>query len=104
MRQRESKMFAQILNRLREGKQTEHDIIKIKERSTDDKNCPREAPRLFIQNTMVDDYNETVYQTSTGNKYTIKAHDSVIGAISAELRENNQTNSSCSFEKLKTDG
>ena len=36
---------------------------------------------------MVDDYNETVYQTSTGNKYKINAHDSVIGAISAELRE-----------------
>ena len=49
--------------------------------------CPIEAPRLFIQNTMVDDYNETVYQTSTGNKYTIKAHDNVIGAISAELRD-----------------
>ena len=36
---------------------------------------------------MVDYYNQTVYQTSTGNKYTINPHDSVIGAISAELRE-----------------
>ena len=35
---------------------------------------------------MVDDYNQTVYQTSTGNKYTINAHDSVIEANSAELR------------------
>ena len=87
MHQRESKVFAEILNRLREGKQTEDDIIKIRERCTDDKNCPRQAPRLFIQNAMVDDYNDTVYQTSTGNKYTINAHDSVIGAISAKLRE-----------------
>ena len=87
MRQRESKVFAEILNRLREGKQTEDDIIKIKERCTEDKYCPREAPRLFIQNAMVDDYNESIYQTSTGNKYTINAHDSVIGAISVELRE-----------------
>ena len=87
MRQRESKMFAEILNRLREGKQTKDDIMKIKERCTDDENCPREAPRLFIQNAMVDDYNQTVYQTSTGNKYTINAHDSVIGAMSEELRE-----------------
>ena len=30
MRQRESKVFAEILNRLREGKQTENDIMKIK--------------------------------------------------------------------------
>ena len=87
MRQRESKVFAEILNRLREGKQSKDDIIKIKERCTNDQNCPREAPRLFIQNAMVDDYNEAVYQTSTGNKYKINAHDSVIGAISAELRE-----------------
>ena len=87
MRQRESKVFAEILNRLREGKQTEDDIMKIKKGCTDDKNCPRQAPRLFIQNAMVDDYNQTVYQTSTGNKYTINAHDSVIGANSAELRD-----------------
>ena len=58
-------MFPEILNRLREGKQTEDDIMKIKKRCTDDKNCPRQAPRLFIQNAMVDDYNQTVYQTST---------------------------------------
>ena len=49
MRQRKSKMFAEILNRLREGKQTKDDIMKIKERCTDDENCSREAPRLFIR-------------------------------------------------------
>ena len=54
---------------------------------------------------MVDDYNQTVYQTSTGNKYTSKAHDSVIGAMSEELkRENNDANSSCSFEEQQTIG
>ena len=36
---------------------------------------------------MVDGYNETVYQTSMGTKYNIKAQDSVIGANSAELRD-----------------
>ena len=36
---------------------------------------------------MVDDYNETVYETSMGTKYNIKAQDSVIGANSAELRD-----------------
>ena len=83
MRQRESKVFAEILNRLREGKHTENDIMKMKERCVDEKDCPREAPGLFIRNAMVDEYNETVYQTSTGNKYTINAHDTVIGANSA---------------------
>ena len=68
MRQRESKIFAEILNRLREGKHTADDIAKIKERCVNESSCPKEAPRLFIQNAKVDEYNETVYRTSTGNK------------------------------------
>ena len=44
MRQRESKVSAEILNRLREGKHTENDILKIKERCVDENNCPKEAP------------------------------------------------------------
>jgi hypothetical protein len=86
MRQRESKLFAEILNRLREGKHTDTDI-KIKERCVDEENCPKEAPRLFIQNAMVDNYNETVYQSSKCAKYNIKAQDSVIGANSVELKD-----------------
>ena len=77
---RESKVFAEILNRLREGNHTENDIMKIKERCVHETNCSREAPRLFIQNVMVGGYNETVYQASKGAKYNIKAQDSVIGA------------------------
>ena len=87
MRQRESKIFADILNRLREGKHTADDIAKIKERCVNESSCPKEAPRLFIQNAKVDEYNKIVYRTSTGNKYIIIAQDSVIGANSAELRE-----------------
>ena len=46
------------------------------------------APRLFIQNALVDEYNDKVYQSfNSVNKYTIKAQDSVIGACSAELKE-----------------
>jgi len=33
MRQRESRVFAKILNRLREGNPTDHEILKIKESS-----------------------------------------------------------------------
>ena len=50
MRQRESKRFAEILNRLREGKHTEDDIAKIKGICVNESSCPKEAPRLFIQN------------------------------------------------------
>ena len=88
MRQRESKMFAEILNRLREGNHTLSDLEKLKEMCVEESECPTEAPRLFIQNALVDEYNDKVYQSfDSGNKYTMKAQDSVIGACSTELKE-----------------
>lgn len=87
MRQQESRAFAEILNRLREGKHTESDIVKIKEQCADEVSCPKEVPRLFTQNDMVDDHNDKVYHASTGNKYIITAQYSVIGANTAQLRD-----------------
>lgn len=89
MRQRESKEFAEILNRLREGNHTSHDIAKIKERciSENCKNYPIDVPHLFIQNSKVDEFHNRVHMAATGDKYTIRALDSVIGANSAVLRD-----------------
>ncbi|CAB4032890.1 ATP-dependent DNA helicase PIF1 [Paramuricea clavata] len=87
MRQRESKMFAEILNRLREGNHTSSDLEKLKERCVEEPNCPKEALRLFVQNALVDSYNEKVFESFSRNKYTIKAQDSVIGACSPESKE-----------------
>ena len=88
MRQGESKMFPEILNRLREGNHTPSDLKKLKERCVEESECPTEAPRLFIQNALVDEYNNKVYQSfDSVSKYTIKAHDSVIGVCSTELKE-----------------
>ena len=88
MRQRDSKLFAELLNRLREGKHTASDIAKLKERVVnEDINNPIDAPHLFIQNAKIDEFNERVHNAATGNKYQIKAQDSVIGANSSELRE-----------------
>ena len=43
---------------------------------------------MFIQNAIVDEYNDKVYRSfDSVSKYTIKAHDSVIGACSTELKE-----------------
>ena len=84
----QSKMFAEILNRLREGNHTPSDLQKLKERCVEESECRTEAPRLFIQNALVDEYYDKVYQSvDSGNKYTIKAQDSVIGACSTELKE-----------------
>ena len=89
MRQRESKEFAQILNRLREGNHTPDDIVKLKERciSENCRNYPIDVPHLFIQNSKVDEFNNRVHMATTGDKYTIKALDNVVGANSAELRD-----------------
>ena len=89
MRQKESKVFAEILNRLREGKHTENDILKLKERVIEENGIhdPMDAPHLFIQNNKVDTFNERVHREGKGEKYAIKAVDSVIGANSAQLRD-----------------
>ena len=42
MRQRESKQFAEILNRLREGQHTDNDMSKIKER------VPARGPQTIL--------------------------------------------------------
>jgi hypothetical protein len=89
MRQRESKVFAEILNRLREGNHTKEDILKLKERIIDGNRIqePMHAPHLFIQNQKVNEFNEKVHNAATGEKVSIKAVDSVIGANSSQLRD-----------------
>ena len=88
MRQRDSKVFAELLNRLREGKHTESDILKLKERVVqEDTINPLDAPHLFIQNAKVDEFNVRAHNAARGNKFQINAQDSVIGANSTELRD-----------------
>ena len=89
MRQRDSKLFAELLNKLREGKHTKSDISKLKERVIqEDINNPIDAPHLFnIQNAKVDEFNVRAHNAARGNKFRINAQDSVIGANSPELRD-----------------
>ena len=87
MRQRESKTFAEILNRLREGKQTEQDILIFKQRIVEENIAFLDIPHLFIENSQVNAFNDKVHNSAPGIKFTIQAQDSVIGASSAELRE-----------------
>lgn len=89
MRQRESKNFAEMLNRLREGNHTKEDIVKLKERLIADTSpdCPKDAPHLFIQNSKANDFNGRAHNALPGTKYSIRAHDSVIGTDSQELRD-----------------
>ena len=67
MRQRESKVFAEILNRLREGKHTKDDILKLKERLINENSSkdPMDVPHLFIQNQKVNEFNKRVHNAAT---------------------------------------
>ena len=89
MRQKESKVFAEILNRLRKGNHTADDILTIKERMIEENSIqdPMDAPHMFIQNMKVNAFNQRVHDAATAEKYCIKAVDSVIGANSTELRD-----------------
>ena len=82
MRQRGSRHFAEILNRLREDKHTDEDIEVLKGRliSTKDVNYPYHAPHLFVRNKKVEEFNRKVYNTSCEEKYSVVASDFAIGA------------------------
>ncbi|XP_028403418.1 ATP-dependent DNA helicase PIF1-like [Dendronephthya gigantea] len=79
----------EILNRLREGKHTKNDILKLKERliKANSTQEPMDVPHLFIQNQKVNEFNDKVHKEASGEKFSIKAVDSVIGANSVQLRD-----------------
>ena len=69
MRQRDSKLFAELLNRLREGKHTASDNAKLncKERVVqEDINNQIDAPHLFVQNAQVDEFIQRIYNAAKG--------------------------------------
>lgn len=50
-------------------------------------NYPMDSPQLFIRNANVDEFNSKAHHATKATKYTIKAHDSVVGAKSQDLKE-----------------
>ena len=91
MRQREDKDFAEILNRIREGKHTEADIAVLKERilnlTPQHPDYPMNSTHLFSTNMAVDQHNHDIFHKSTNEKVKIKAIDIVLGDLSDELKE-----------------
>ena len=91
MRQREDKDFAEILNRIREGKHTEADIAVLKKRilnlSPQHPDYPMNSTHLFSTNIAVDQHNHDFFHRSTNEKVKIKAIDIVLGDLSDELKE-----------------
>jgi hypothetical protein len=91
MRQRGDKDFAQILNRIREGKHTESDIEVLKERilklSPEHPDYPMTSTHLFSTNMAVDQHNHSIFNKSVNEKVEVKAIDIVLGDLSDDLKK-----------------
>jgi len=91
MRQKEDKQFAELLNRLREGKHSDDDIAILKQRllnvTPESDNYPINTTHLFTTNASVDAHNNALYALSRTDKAQIKAVDIIIGDISDDLKK-----------------
>ena len=89
MRQRDNKVFAELLNRLREGNHTDRDIRLLKSNviSKTDPEYRPEFPHIFVSNEKVNDHNSKVFKGSTTTKCTVHAKDRVMGNYSPEVSD-----------------
>ena len=91
MRQKDDAPFAEILNRIREGRQTEKDISVLNSRSVSSKTADYQELRnelhLFPCNAAVDAHNKDVYERATSQKTEIKCSDTVLGEDSKVIKE-----------------
>lgn len=86
MRQKDDKEFAEILNRLREGKHTTDDLAKLKGALTTNDSKLSNIPHLFATRKEVFGFNEKIFsQSSSEMKVVIKAIDWVIGCPNEAL-------------------
>ena len=90
MRQKDDKQFAELLNRLRESKHTEDDIKILKTRILKEQpssvNYPMTTTHLFVKNDSVDEHNNRIYASSTGDKAQVQAVDVIIGDVTDALK------------------
>ena len=91
MRQKDDSEYAELLNRLREGKHTKNYINKIKTRITtniiNDDVYPMFSPQIFLKNDVVNNFNRQIYENAPeGQKISITAWDTRIGDASTYIK------------------
>ena len=100
MRQKDDLAFAELLNRIREGKHTNADINTLRTRvcREDSRNSLMDVTHIFpvnasvdyhnkVVNASVDYHNKVVFEKCKNSKVCIKAIDIIIGDISDHLKE-----------------
>ena len=87
MRQKEDKQFAELLNRLREGRHSQNDIEQLKTRILQSNHYNSNITHLFTTNKSVDDHNNKMFKCCSDNKAEIEAVDIVVGDISDDKKQ-----------------
>ena len=91
MRQKEDHTFAELLNRVREGNQTEEDIVLLKSRSvsrdSERYRSLKDSQHLFPCNEDVDNHNDSVYSFATTDKAEIRCLDIVLGDFTDAVKQ-----------------
>ena len=92
MRQKDDSHFAELLNRIREGKHTDEDLRLLKTRTISPEDASYEALKrelhLFPCNAAVDAHNTNIYNDATTIKVEIKCIDTVLGEDANEVKNN----------------
>ena len=92
MRQKDDKEFAELLNRLREGKHSDDDDIAIlKQRiltaRPQEDNYPMNMAYLFTTNASANAHKNALFALSKTDKAQIKAVDIIVGDVSDDLKK-----------------
>ena len=87
MRQQDSRIFAEVLNRMREGLHSADDLDLLRTRtiSTDSPDYPLSAQHLFRTNAQVELHNISDFDHSPQEKYIIQSVDTVMGGVSDDM-------------------
>ena len=90
MRQKDDQKYAELLNRLREGNQTQADVDELTKRiiPATDPVYPHEAPHIFRTNAEVNVYNEGVFMKTQTEKASVQATSIVLGDVTDIVRQN----------------
>ena len=91
MRQKDNIEFAELLNRLREGRQTVQDIQILKGTILDVKatesSYPMHLPHLFCSNKAVNKHNLEIFNNSKNEKVCVNAIDVIVADLPDEVKE-----------------
>ena len=91
MRQRDDALFAEMLNRIREGMQTENDLAVLDSRMLriDEQSYQslKNELHLFPCNMAVDAHNSKVFEASDGEKTEIRCFDTVLSEDTNEVKQ-----------------